>query len=203
MKGKIELKIDSFGFSTNIKNYNELVQIIEKLDGPIKNYATPSGLKRAWIVQDNYKEIIAEHQKKLNKPFWQFRNKAFDIVCTQEEFNELFGKEEKKKQMVEGGVYGIYVNGHLYYIGSTYDFEKRFKEHQAKLRADSKELYVYKLIQKGDVIEYKPLIKTKDVKVERQLERRDIEDMELALITLYYPIGNIAGRLQPNKYHET
>lgn len=48
--------------------------------------------------------------------------------------------------MVEGGVYGIYVNGHLYYIGSTYDFEKRFKEHQAKLRADSKELYVYKLI---------------------------------------------------------
>ena len=73
------------------------MQIIEKLDGPIKNYATPSGLKRAWIVQDNYKEIIAEHQKKLNKPFWQFRNKAFDIVCTQEEFNELFGKEEKKK----------------------------------------------------------------------------------------------------------
>ena len=50
LKGKIELKIDSFGFSTNIKNYNELVQIIEKLDGPIKNYATPSGLKRAWIV---------------------------------------------------------------------------------------------------------------------------------------------------------
>jgi hypothetical protein len=50
MKGKIELKIDSFGFSTNIKNYNELVQIIEKLNGPIKNYATPSGLKRAWIV---------------------------------------------------------------------------------------------------------------------------------------------------------
>ena len=50
LKGKIELKIDSFGFSTNIKNYNELVQIIEKLNGPIKNYATPSGLKRAWIV---------------------------------------------------------------------------------------------------------------------------------------------------------
>lgn len=44
------MKIDKFGFSTNIKNYNELVQIIEKLDGPIKNYATPSGLKRAWIV---------------------------------------------------------------------------------------------------------------------------------------------------------
>lgn len=162
------MKIDKFGFSTNIKNYNELVQIIEKLDGPIKNYATPSGLKRAWIVQDNYKDIIAEHQKKLNKPFQQFRNKAFDIVCTQKEFNELFGKEEKKRQMVEGGVYGIYVNGHLYYIGSTYDFEKRFKEHQAKLRANSKELYVYKLIQKGDVIEYKPLIKTADVKVEIQ-----------------------------------
>lgn len=105
--------------------------------------------------------------------------------------------------MVEGGVYGIYVNEQLYYIGSTYDFEKRFKEHQAKLRADSKELYVYKLIQKGDVIEYKPLIKTKDVKVERQLERRDIEDMELALITLYQPIGNIAGRLQLYRYHET
>lgn len=43
--------------------------------------------------------------------------------------------------MVEGGVYGIYVNGYLYYIGSTYDFEKRFKEHQAKLRADSINLF--------------------------------------------------------------
>lgn len=47
---KNEMKIDKFGFSTNIKNYDELVQIIEKLEGPIKNYATPSGLKRAWIV---------------------------------------------------------------------------------------------------------------------------------------------------------
>lgn len=73
--------------------------------------------------------------------------------------------------MVEGGVYGIYVNGHLYYIGSTYDFEKRFKEHQAKLRADSRELYVYKLIQKGDIIEYKPLIKTREI-VRTQRYRR-------------------------------
>lgn len=94
--------------------------------------------------------------------------------------------------MVEGGVYGIYVNGYLYYIGSTYDFEKRFKEHQAKLRADSKELYVYKLIQKGDIIEYKPLIKTKDVKVEIQ-----------KIWSLHLLIGNIAGRLQPYRYHET
>lgn len=91
----------------------------------------------------------------------------------------------------------------MYYIGSTQDFEKRFKEHQAKLRADSKELYVYKLIHKGDDVKFEILIKTKDIKVERQLERRDIEDMELALITLYQPIGNIAGRLQPYRYHET
>lgn len=147
-------------------------------------------------------KIIEPHQKKLSKPFWEFKNKVFDMVCTQAEYEQLMGRKMSKK-MVEGGVYGIYVNGHLYYIGSTQDFEKRFKEHQAKLRADSKELYVYKLIHKGDDVKFEILIKTKDIKVERQLERRDIEDMELALITLYQPIGNIAGRLQPYRYHET
>lgn len=72
------------------------------------------------------------------------------------------------KKMVEGGVYGIYVNGYLYYIGSTQNFDKRFKEHQAKLKADSKELYVYKLIHKGDDVKFEILIKTKDIKVEIQ-----------------------------------
>lgn len=195
------MKIDKFGFSANIKNYDELAQIIEKLDGPIKNYPSAKGFKRVWVVQNNYMQIIRPHQDKLNKPFWEFKNKVFDMVCTQEEYEQMMGKKAPKK-MTEGGVYGIYVNGRLYYIGSTQDFEKRFKEHQIKLKTNSKELYVYKLIQKGDVVEYKPLIKTKDVKVEKQLERRDIEDMELALITLYQPIGNIAGRLQPYRYHE-
>lgn len=202
MKGKIELKIDKFGFSANIKNYDELAQIIEKLDGPIKNYPSAKGFKRVWVVQDNYMKIIEPHQKKLNKPFWEFKNKVFDIVCTQAEYEQLMSKKMSKR-MVEGGVYGIYVNGRLYYIGSTQNFDKRFKEHQAKLKADSKELYVYKLIHKGDDVKFEILIKTKDIKVERQLERRDIEDMELALITLYQPIGNIAGRLQPYRYHET
>lgn len=45
MKGKIELKIDKFGFSANIKNYDELAQIIEKLDGPIKNYPSAKVLR--------------------------------------------------------------------------------------------------------------------------------------------------------------
>lgn len=196
------MKIDKFGFSANIKNYDELAMIIEKLDGPIKNYPSAKGFKRVWVVQDNYMQIIRPYQEKLNKPFWEFKNKVFDMVCTQEEYEQMMGKKAPKK-ITEGGVYGIYVNGRLFYIGSTQDFEKRFKEHQIKLRTNSKELYVYKLIQKGDVVEYKPLIKTKDIKVERQLERRDIEDMELALITLYQPIGNIAGRLQPYRYHET
>ena len=77
-------------------------------------------------------KIIEPHQKKLNKPFWEFKNKVFDMVCTQAEYEQLMGKKMSKK-MVEGGVYGIYVNGYLYYIGSTQNFDKRFKEHQAKL----------------------------------------------------------------------
>lgn len=108
-------------------------------------------------------KIIEPHQKKLSKPFWEFKNKVFDMVCTQAEYEQLMGRKMSKK-MVEG----IYVNGHLYYIGSTQDFEKRFKEHQAKLKADSKELYVYKLIHKGDDVKFEILIKTKDIKVEIQ-----------------------------------
>jgi len=61
LKGKIELKIDKFGFSANIKNYDELAQIIEKLDGPIKNYPSAKGFKRVWVVQDNYMKIIEPH----------------------------------------------------------------------------------------------------------------------------------------------
>lgn len=52
-------------------------------------------------------------------------------------------KVEKKKKHY--GVYGIYINNELVYIGMTMrDFETRWQEHIAKIKSGSDELYFYK-----------------------------------------------------------
>lgn len=54
-------------------------------------------------------------------------------------------------------------------------------------------MVLYKILDKDKDIEFRPLIRVKDIKVEGELTTRDIESMELALITLYQPVGNYQG----------
>lgn len=158
----------------------------------------------AMIVPDNYKEICVDDQKKLTKPYWTYKQKYYNWFGTKDEFDamvarqqeerrKLFDRQSKKNvsQVCNGGVYGVYRNGQLIYIGSTIDFNKRWNEHKRNIKNKDYKLYFYKLIKPEDNIEFKILIDGSKLKTDKTLTAT----MELALITLSQPIGNIAVQI--------
>ena len=105
------------------------------------------------------------------------------------------------------GIYGIYADDELIYIGSTIrSFEERFNEHKVNLMNGSKELKVYDLIRQeklvGKKIELKIILNCANIKVDRKLTLEDIESMELGFISYFKPRGNMAGIYVPFKYKE-
>lgn len=97
-------------------------------------------------------------------------------------------------QVSNWGVYGIWVNDELFYIGSTMrDFKVRFDEHRENLRTRRGELYIYSQIKDEDKVEFGSLVDVSKLQVDGELSERDIKCMELALIDLYKPKGNLAG----------
>ena len=84
----------------------------------------------AMIVPNNYKEICLEDQKQLSKPYWTYNQNYYRWFGTQKEFDAMIAKIKKEEQkqirkdkgIKDGGVYGVYRNGQLIYIGSTTDF---------------------------------------------------------------------------------
>lgn len=76
------------------------------------------------------------------------------VIRQQEERRKLLERQSKRNvsQVCNGGVYGIYRNGQLIYIGSTVDFNKRWNEHKNHIKNKD-----YKLIKPEDNIEFKIL----------------------------------------------
>lgn len=115
-------------------------------------------------------------------------------------FDQFMKKETVKPTSY--GVYGIYKDGALMYIGSTMrDFQVRFEEHIQNIEMKNNELYIYSLLDDGD-ISFKKLIDVATLKTNSQITRRDVESMELGLIALYAPPGNVAGKCSEFKYKE-
>ena len=56
-------------------------------------------------------------------------------------------QKKKDKGIKDGGVYGVYRNGQLIYVGSTIDFNKRWNEHKNYIKNKDYKLYFYKLIK--------------------------------------------------------
>ena len=117
---------------------------------------------------------------------------------------------EKKKEDTddawknEQGVYGIYIDSQLIYIGKTNtSFATRFKQHASNCKYEYKDNGLYRLIngakQQGRTVEMKPLIILNDLNINKNIKitDRDLCFMELALIDLYKPIGNVKGRIKP------
>lgn len=103
------------------------------------------------------------------------------------------------------GIYGIYLNGEIVYIGMTVDgFKNRFQSHKNKFNNRDgwmyKELAAYK--DNGGIIELKPIFIAEDALVERTLTKRDLQSMELCLIDIYKPRYNVEGRIKNYIYHK-
>ena len=102
------------------------------------------------------------------------------------------------------GVYGIFVNNNLVYIGSTsISFKDRFLEHKGYIRNNSEIMYLYKKLkldlENNCNVEFKPLIILEDLQMlhKKTINKKELKCMEFALIMVLQPKYNIAGRLQP------
>lgn len=107
------------------------------------------------------------------------------------------GWEDKK------GVYGIYIEGTLVYVGSTFDsFKHRFITHKQAIKGEPTQ-YIHKKVKEAlnnnKSIEFKPLVVIDDLQMlhKRSINAKELKCMELAIITAAQPKYNIAGRLQP------
>lgn len=102
------------------------------------------------------------------------------------------------------GIYGIYVNNNLVYIGSTYEsFKSRFIVHKGHIKRGENDLFLYRKIREalnnGRNVEFKPIIILEDLKMEHKktINEKEMKCMEMALIITLQPIYNISGRLKP------
>lgn len=220
------MDLTKHGFDSKVSNVKHLEAIFDLIEGKWKIYRM--GHKCYFVYDDDiFTPELKAHQAHLSKKFWSYRNYKIkdkiwcgcsvsefkkEVEIYEKELEEKRKKEEKiqKKQMkkvnADRGIYGIYCNNKLIYIGKTdVDFETRFKQHKYAVESGSTSQYLYKYLGKmkrdeGCVITLKPLVNIKDLKVKGTIRNRDIEAMELALIQLYQSICNIQGIKQDYEF---
>lgn len=108
------------------------------------------------------------------------------------------------------GIYGIYVENELVYIGkTTQSFQKRFNQHKRLIDYpdDSETQYemYYELAvarAQGKAVQLRPLIIAEYIPYNSlyDLTNRDLESMEFALIWCYRPRFNVCGIQKPYRY---
>lgn len=119
--------------------------------------------------------------------------------------------EETEKNKYRRGIYGIYVDDELIYIGKTLrSFEQRFEEHRKSLNKEYDEVEnvpkLYFLLKAakddGKEIKFKRLIDLDDINCRnhRKFDNKDLCNMELGLITVLKPRGNVEGVSMPYRY---
>lgn len=103
------------------------------------------------------------------------------------------------------GVYGIYYTEdeepELIYIGMTgRGFKTRWEEHYNIFQGNSKPeagMILYQQNLDANKISFGKLIDVKELNYEGTITTRDVEAMELALISIYQPKYNVMGRSKP------
>lgn len=95
------------------------------------------------------------------------------------------------------GIYGLYKNDQLVYVGSTCrPFKDRIITHyqgiQQAIETGKTDTFVYSLFSQEDKISVSILIDMYEVGC-NQLTERDLRAMELAMITYFAPVGNVMG----------
>ena len=123
------------------------------------------------------------------------------------DFNQIFNTDLNDK-----GIYGIFVNNKLLYIGMTMDsFKRRFRNHRKNIndmingcynRDTQYDLYsiLARYVNDGKSVELRPLVCLSKLNIREESERcrprltrRDVECMELAFISYFKPVLNTSG----------
>ena len=170
-------------------------------------------------------EYIFEYFWTLIGDKWKKSNWQGDILIEEKIYNQI--KKEKmgntflnRKFKIKGyshgivgtytneivkscGVYGIYQDKELIYIGMTMrNFETRWKEHLENIKLHKHELYFEKYMDINKEIEFEKMIDVCELDTDKVLTREDVKSMELALIQIFQPKGNLEGRTMPYRYND-
>lgn len=173
------IRTDTYIFLERMSNGEKYEDIREDIDNNRKKY----GIKE---------DICLIKKETLIEKLKQAGIEVDEEGIVKKKHNSKIPIEQKNS-----GIYGIYVEEQLVYIGkTTVNFRTRFLQHKRNvLDGEKGKLYSYlrKCHEAGKQIIMKPLIAVEELKVDRGVTPRDIKAMELALITLYQPICNIEG----------
>ena len=196
----IEKGINSQVVIDKIKELREYLdqhrEIIDNKDYSIS--LTTSIIKR-------FEESFLDKEKKNVKEECLIKDHN-EIQIKEYSFNDflLYNKSIKKLSVEwenKRGVYGIFIDNKLVYIGSTYiSFKKRFLAHKNSINEDEL-LYreLKKAIKENKKVRFLPLviIEELDMKNKRTINEKELRCMELALITTFQPCYNILGVTKP------
>lgn len=111
---------------------------------------------------------------------------------------ECYEKEELDNRY---GIYGIYIEDSLVYIGKTeVSFRQRFNQYKTEMKNPQRkiafELNKAKMLNKK--IELKPLI----TNIDFDLNKKEIEKIEYSLIKVLQPVYNVEGVILEYNYHK-
>lgn len=225
------MSVGKYGISTTITGYESLIKIYDILFEKYKIKTIDLENSFGFVIKTNvivYSDKMLKDkevellQRKLSKKWYTYKmnnrymseseykkheERIKEEKIQNEKYQKKMLKKKQEKENSDRGIYGIYFKGDLIYIGLTLNsFEKRFKQHKNNLENKSEELFLYKYLSNKDYhnnLTLRPLINIKDIKSANKLNERDIQMMELALITLYQPLCNVQGKLKDYKISKT
>ena len=183
---------------------------IEKNRGIINNkdysiITLSTFLQRANIIlEQNGKEIIeAEKRIELEKNLEKISPVEIEIPDIQELIEPDNTYKTKTGKLEEcTGIYGVYADDKLVYIGRTIaGFGQRFKQHKEAI--DNSNSFLYQKLREykkqGKKLTFKPLVILEYLKMigKKTINVKELNCMEFALITALQPELNVEGRLKP------
>ena len=171
---------------------------------------------------EEVREYLDQHREIINNYDGQIALSKSIIKALQESFNIYYNetnirrKEEKEQKTTldKSGIYGIYIEDELVYIGkTTRSFRRRLYDHRTltntidKIGKNAHNEKFYKALKKAKEenkeIKFVPLIVLEDLKVigHNKFSYTDIKMMEFSLISVLKPKYNIEGIYIPYDFN--
>ena len=143
-----------------------------------------------------YKKLPNGKQFVLNQSFIDQNNESYRLPAPQMYFNGVISNLNGGR-----GIYGIYCNDILIYIGYTYNsFNERYDQHREYFSKKAGPLPMY---SKYDLnkIEFRELVTEEDIQklfeTDCAIDREILQIIEYSLIKVLNPIENAQGRIRP------
>lgn len=181
----------------NIEKIEELREFLDSHRELIDNKTYSIALPETIIKR--FKESFIDEMYTMNNIETEYQN-TYNI-------QQLLENQSIRKISVDWesktGIYGIFTESKLVYIGSTHEsFKARFMAHRAGIKGKSTQ-YVHKKIKEdlnnNKRVEFKPIIIIEDLQMmhKKTINLKELKCMELALIVALQPSYNIEGVLKP------